>query len=530
MSDRQLLVTGIPQLQPSDQDLNWWQTDRWLALAALLAAVPLIWPALPPFTDMPGHIGRYRIVAESGIGPLSNHYAVHRALIGNLGVDLLVAVLHPFLDVEPATRFVVLFIPVLTVAALLWLSREAHGRISPAAMFALPLAYAFPLQLGFVNFCASVALAIGGLALWIRLEKRSPDWVRIVLFIPFAGAVWICHSFGWAMLGLVLLGAEWVIRRQRGRTIWRSLVGAALACLPMAWPQVLSMLIGSKLVGDTGDWFDLQFKAQSVASMLRERWKAYDVACVIVIALFLWAAVRHRRLCFAPIIEVPALLCLAAFLFLPRLYAGGAYVDMRVLPYAAALGLVAVRTRGDEPGLDRVLALSGAAFFVLRLVTSTVALALFASGQEAELRAVPFIPVGASVLTLVKEPISSSWDNPRLTHIAGIAIARRQIFTNEQWAIVGQQLIKPKHPAAAPFDRDPSQLIEPRNTMQQVIDFGQAISTFNRGVFGYVWTIGFPPGRARAADLVPVWSSDRSALYRVERRTEGGRHPAAESP
>ncbi|MEO7690260.1 MAG: hypothetical protein ABIS51_13335 [Sphingomonas sp.] len=495
--------------------LHWWQT-RWFVLIAMAAAaLPLLWPAIPPLVDVPGHIGLYRIMAEAGQAPLADHYAVYPALIGNLGVEALVLALHPLLDVEPATHLIVALIPVLTVGAMLWLAREAHGRISPAAVFALPLAYALPFQLGFVNFALAAALAMAGLALWIRLARSWPPVARIALFMPIVGAIWLCHSFGWAMLGLFLLGAEWVIRRGRGDGMWRATLLAGLTCAPLAWPQLLATLGGVHPAGDTGDWFNLASKAQWIASLLRERWKAYDVACVMVLALLLWGAVRSKRLGFAPLLGVPALLGLIAFLFLPRLYAGGAYVDMRILPYAVALGLLAVRAEPGDESLANRLALFGAAFFALRIATSIIALALFAQGQRSELAALPAMPVGAAVLSLVDEPSTASWDNPRLGHLPGIAIARRRIFTNEQWAIRGQQLIEPGHPAAAPLDRDPSQLVFPADAPYRQTDFDRAIAHFDRGTFAYVWTIGFPPGRAHAVDLVPIWSNGRSALYRV---------------
>ena len=495
--------------------LHWWQT-RWFVLIAMVAAaLPLLWPAIPPLVDVPGHIGLYRIMAEAGQAPLAGHYAVHWALIGNLGVEALVLALHPLLDVEPATHLIVALIPALTVGAMLWLAREAHGRISPAAAFALPLAYALPFQLGFVNFALAAGLAMAGLALWIRIARTWSPPTRALLFMPIAGAVWLCHSFGWAMLGLFLLGAEWAIRRGRGDGIGRAALLAALTCAPLAWPQLLAMLGGVHPVGDTGDWFDLPSKAQWIASLLRERWKAYDVACVMVLALLLWGAVRSKRLSFAPLLGAPALLCLIAFLCLPRLYAGGAYVDMRILPYAVALGLLAIRAEPGEESLSNRLALFGGAFFALRVTTSIAAFALFAHGQQSELQALPAMPVGATILSLVDEPSTASWDNPRLGHLPGIAIARRRVFTNEQWAIRGQQLIEPRHMAAAPLDRDPSQLVFPADAPYLQTDFDQAIAHFDRGSFSYVWTIGFPPGRAHAADLVPIWSNGRSALYRV---------------
>jgi hypothetical protein len=495
-----------------DEPVQWWQSRRIAPAAIALAAVPLLYPAIPPLTDVPGHVGGYRILAEAGTGPLAQHYAVHWAAIGNLGVEGLVLALHPLLDVEPATHLVVALIPALAVAAMLWLAREAHGRVPAGAGFALPLAYALPFQLGFVNFALAAALAMAGLALWIRLARTRPDWVRIAGFVPIAGLVWLCHSFGWAMLGLFVLGAEWVIRGRRGESGWRRIAYAALACAPMAWPQLLAMAGGTPMTGDTGDWFDLPAKAQWVASLLRERCKVYDVACVVALALVLWTAIRSPRMRFEPLLGVPALLGLAAFVLTPRLFAGGAYVDMRMLPYAVAVALLAIRA--DDAVAPR-LALLGAAFFGLRIATSTVAFALFAQGQTRELAAVAHIPQGAAVLSLVAESSTADWTNPRLGHIAGIAVARSRAFTNEQWAIGGQQLIAPRHPPAAPLDRDPSQLVYPRGESYAQTDFDAATAGFDRGTFDYVWTVGFPPGRAKARDLALVWSNGRSALYRV---------------
>ena len=364
---------------------RWWQTRRFAAAAILLAAVPLLWPDFPPLTDMAGHIGRYRIMAEAGQMPLARHYGVDWAPIGNLGVDLLVLALRPLIGLEPAAKLIVLLIPSLTVAAMLWAGREAHGRIPPTAAFALPLAYSFPFQLGFVNFALSVALAIGGLALWIRLARASPLWLRVALFVPVACIIWLCHSFGWAMLGLFVFGAEWAIRTDRGASRWRAAILAGLVCVPMALPQAATMLFThAPLTGDTGDWFNFTAKLQWMVSILRERWKYYDVACLMLLAFVLWHAIRSARITFARTLAVPALLGAVAFVLLPRFYAGGAYVDMRMLPYSLALGLLAIVVPEREA---RRWATGATVFFVARMLTTTAAFALFAQGQAAVLRA-----------------------------------------------------------------------------------------------------------------------------------------------
>lgn len=155
--------------------LHWWQT-RWFVVAvALLSAVPLLWPAIPPLVDLPGHMGRYRVqlsIAEAAW--LGQWYDFSWSLIGNLGLDLLIIPLSKLVGLELAVKLIVMIIPPLTVTGLLWIAREVHGRIPATALFALPLAYNFPFHFGFVNFSLSMAIALNLFALWLRLARKRP--------------------------------------------------------------------------------------------------------------------------------------------------------------------------------------------------------------------------------------------------------------------------------------------------------------------------------------------------------------------
>jgi hypothetical protein len=488
---------------------RWWETRAYALVAILASAIPLLWPALPPLADLPGHIGRYHIAAAlPGSPDLQRHWLFEWAIVGNLGVDLLVQALSPVLSAEQAAKLVVVLIPPLWVSGLIQLSRQAGGRLAPAAAFAFPLAYAFPLQLGFVNFMLAAGLALHALWLWVRLQGQ-PAW-RAALFVPIAFALWIAHSFGWGMFGLTAFAAELVRQRGMGRGWIAAAARAAGWCLPLAGPLLL-MLGGPAGEGALWDW---KSKASWVAILLRERWKWYDVASAFVLLALAWHAIRSPRLRFDAVTGTAALLCLAAFLTLPRLMLDGAYVDMRMLPPAIALALVGIRVSGDGPLAGR-LALFATGFFALRLVTSTIAMALFAQGQQAALAAVPHLPRGAAVLVLVNEPCSSQWASDRLGHIAGIAVARREVYENGQWAIAGQQLLRDRHPAAAPYRGDPSQLVYPAACEYRSTAFAPAIRDFDRGTFRYVWTMGFPARPWLARDVRLVWSNRVSAVYRV---------------
>src|SRR5689334_22089591 len=112
--------------------LDWWETRRFAAATMLAAIIPLLWFAVPPLTDLPGHLGRYRVALDLAASPvLRQYYDFHWTLGGNLGVDLLVQGLAPWLGLEPAVKWIVLLIPPLTVGVMLVLAREVHGRIPP---------------------------------------------------------------------------------------------------------------------------------------------------------------------------------------------------------------------------------------------------------------------------------------------------------------------------------------------------------------------------------------------------------------
>lgn len=41
---------------------RWWETRQSLTLVVIATMIPLLLPAVPPLVDLPGHMGRYRVV------------------------------------------------------------------------------------------------------------------------------------------------------------------------------------------------------------------------------------------------------------------------------------------------------------------------------------------------------------------------------------------------------------------------------------------------------------------------------------
>lgn len=498
---------------------QWWES-RALALALVLASViPLVWPDIVPLVDLPGHMGRYRVQLDIETAPvLQQYYSFQWALIGNLGIDLLMEVLAPILGLETAVKLVVMTIPPLTAGGLLWVAREVHGRIPPTAFFALPFAFNFPFFFGFANFALAMALALNAFALWLRLGRLDRGRLRAGLFVPISILLWLVHAFGWGTLGVLAFSAELVRQYDRGHNLFVAGLRSAMHCLALIPPVALVLLWRSEASGFTTDWFNWERKADWLKMVLRDRWEWFDVGSLGLVCLLLVWSLFSRRMSYSRNLLASALFLCIVFVLLPRIVFGSAYADMRLAPYLFAIALVAIRLRENvSAAFTRALALAGLAFLLVRTTATTVSLWLYDRSYDRELAALEHVPYGARLVSFVGRNCREPWGMARLLHLPGMAIVRRHAFSNDQWTMAGAQLLQVHYWAGWPFIRDATEVVTLRPCRGEVWrTMNQALATFPREAFDYVWLIQPPPYDPRLAEgLQPVWRNGRSVLYRV---------------
>ena len=504
---------------------NWWWNGRIVLIAlACLAAVPLLYPTIPPLVDLPGHMGRYRVeidYASSAI--LREFYSFRWSLIGNLGIDLLILPVAKIFGLELGTKLIVISIPVMTVAGLLWIAREVHGRVPPTALFAMPLAYGHPFLFGFVNFALSMAFALLGFALWLRLGRQGRLRLRVMVFLIIGPLVWITHTFGWGTLGVLAFSAELIRQHDRSASWPRALVGSAVQCLSLAPPLVLMILWRSGHVGgQTADWMNWAAKWRWILTILRDRVAWYDIASVGVLATVLVVSAVSRRFEFSRNLGASALFLLVVFLCLPRIVFGSAYADMRLTPYLLAIAVIAVRPKANVPiRLLSAIAVGALAFTGLRYGTTTMSMVRAADMYDEALGALDHVPEGARLVSFVGYRCNWVWSTDRTEHLPAIAIVRRRAFSNDQWDMAGAQLLRARRYEAQPFRHDPSQIVTAQpcgREFWKTLDW--SLASLPRTAFDYVWLINpptFDPHLLRG--MTRVWHEGRNALYRIDDRS-----------
>ena len=506
---------------------GWWTRDWYIVLLALISIIPLIQPTVPPLIDLMGHMGRYRVeIADPSSPLLTRYYSFQWALMGNLGVDLLIVPMAKIFGLELGVKLIVMTVPPLTITGLLLIAREVHGRLPATAALAAPFAYCWPFQWGFTNYVFAMGLALNAFALWLYLARTGRIRLRAALFVPIGGLIWVAHGFAWGVLGLLAFSAEIVrMRDVEARGYFESLWRGGLHCLPLAPPLLLMILWRSGAVaGETTDWFNWVAKYVYLISSLRNHWMEFDIGLVgglILLVLFGLSSIGapHYGFRMRRTLGVATLVLIIAYVLMPRIVIGSAYADMRLAPYVIAIGVI-----GVVPSFTNRIALGGIAAFAViifgaRVAQSTDRFKAFSDYQESQLAALDHVERERRVFVLVELPCLSRWESPRLEHLGSMAIVRRDAFVNGQWTMPGAQLLSIQYAPAKGYAEDPTQVMRPKHCRaRRARSIESSLALFPRPAFDYVWLINASRDHWPVNDpsLKLIWNGgERGALYRI---------------
>lgn len=500
----------------------WWETRWFVALLILLAAVPLLYPRVPPLVDLPGHMGRFRVELGLGSSPsLQRFYDYHWALIGNLGLDLLIIPVSALFGLELGTKLLVMATPMLTVAGFLWVAREVHHRLPPTVLLALPFAYGHPFMFGFANFSFSMALALLSFGLWLRLARLERTRLRAALFVPISLVVFISHTFGWGTLGLLCFSAEAVRQHDRGRPWWRAALRAVQHASVLAAPLLLLLLWRQEAQGSgrTIDWFDWKAKGFYLLMALRDRWYWIDMLSLAPpIAIFVFA-LKSRTLTLSRNLIFSALVLSTIFVLLPRIIFGSAFADMRLVPYLFAVALLSIRFReSTDMRTAKWLTAIGLCFLLVRTGVNTASLAIGSKESERELAAIDLIPNGARVLFLAGRPCQELWTLPRKSQLGAMLIVRKDALVNSEWRMPGAQLMSVRNKAQLGwFSNDPSQQVRPNGCGdREHWPIDRTLAAVPRDQFDFAWMVDVPPFDPKLIrGWQPLYRDGDSALFRI---------------
>jgi hypothetical protein len=335
-----------------------------LALIFLVALAPMAATPVLPFIDFYNHIARYFIMAHIGVEPdLAQNYAVHWALLPNLGLDVIGTGLMLVLPPMIVPHVIGVLLLAIQFTGVLALHRALGGR-SPliVGLLSAGLLYSYILTWGFSNFLLGLGIGLLAAALWLATRRRP--WLSLIFLAPLAVVIFMIHAFAFGLYGLIVAGLAF--------GLWlnstpRRLAGLVELLAPVAAQAVAPAILflrtptaataGGAIGGSIGGYaghptllvarviLEIQHRVTTVVRVAEGPSMLFDAVIFGIVALgFLYLATRRQASLHRA--AWPALAALSLlFLVIPPALFGVGYVADRI-PLAIALVLVsATETR-----------------------------------------------------------------------------------------------------------------------------------------------------------------------------------------
>lgn len=508
---------------------------RWFAaLAALILTltVPFALVDVPPVLDYPNHLARYFVLAHPDDVVLSRMYQPHWAILPNLGMDILGALVLRITDVHVGGRILLalsLLAPVLGTAI--------YHRVVFRRSFYWPLAsgliaYNGIFFLGFMNFLLSLGLALVGGAAWISLHRRQFLWSRIAVGALATVLIFFSHIFGIILFALLIGGNEiehlWKMRSS-GTISARQVVNAAAAILAALAPSFVLYFLSpfDKAATALGDWRGIPKLWRIFTPFMTTSPELTLLSAVAVLAVL---TLGRRKMAFAPGMPLIFAALFIAFIAAPSTIKSGTFIDVR---FALMMGLLLFA--GMQPSwTPRAMAVTGSVVAALILVRSIYIGATWIDHRRdlADLRAaIAHVEPGSRVLVARGEPGYLTDVRPperalpgiyRLDgHVAALLVIERKAFWPLLFANPTQQplIVKP------PFDRIAQPLAEPiewdvlaaETPSRESLRVAPYLEHW-RNDFDSVLLIDPPSELAAIENLSPVYRGDYVQLYSIDHR------------
>jgi hypothetical protein len=237
-------------------------------------------------------------------------------------------------------------------------------------------------------------------------------------------------------------------------------------------------------------------------------------------------ALIHPRLTLSRNLAFSGLILAACYVLLPRIVFGSAYADMRLVPFAAAIFVLAVRFKAETRfPLASWLAIAAVGFMVIRLGATTASMAIAGSKQAEQLKALDHIERGSRLAVLVWDKCEQ-WSLRRSDHLGAIATVRKEAYTNDHWPMAGSTLMKVRYPPAGWFQRDPSQIVRDPGCRHEGWAVRAALNNLPHNAFDYLWLVDMRPiPREWVEGWEPVWATRDSILLKNIPLSEDGEEP-----
>ncbi len=316
-----------------------------LFLLLLALHLALLWSfSFIPTQDGPGHqavafILRQYDQPEAGL--LRQYYLPNEEALPNWFIFFLMSRVLSFVSVPMAEKLLLTAYVLLLPLSVRYALKAIEPRAAFLSVLSFPFTYNFLFQMGFFNFCFSLAAFFFAMGFWWKNQERMAP-ARIAILALLILWVYFCHPVTLVMTVVALLAlVGWRMLKTGSR---RGLLGPFLACLPAL---VLMISFVGRRTGATISMLPLWAKIKHLGGLYSlasvSRWTIL-LAAALALLFFIVALVCLRARQWRPFGMGDGLLWVAVIFALiyfaaPSELAGGGFINHRLnlFPFLALI-------------------------------------------------------------------------------------------------------------------------------------------------------------------------------------------------
>lgn len=322
-----------------------------VVVTALLAVAPIYWVTYVPVHDYPFHLARMAILSMGEKSELlGTYYQFGSWLLPNMAMDAVVLPLTLLMAPEMASKLFLALTQLAFLGGCVVLHAVAFKRWSAWPLLSGLLIYNGIFLYGFFNYLFAAALALWGAALWLW---SRPSWARrLVAFIIAVILMW-AHMGGFAIYA-ILVGSFQLhmhlvdVSHTKSPKAIRKL---GMDAIPFVAAIALFLLVspGSERATDGlvySTWWGAKPYAALFSLQSGVLWA--DVVVLLCFAALMLALLWARQLNVSRLMLSAAGLLWLAFVVLPPEMLGSSFADVRIVPIAALVTLMAFATANTQ--------------------------------------------------------------------------------------------------------------------------------------------------------------------------------------
>ena len=502
---------------------------------------PLLLLDVPPLLDYPNHLARAYVLAVGSSDPaLSEFYRPHWSILPNLATD---AILVPLLRVLPAGtssvhlagRVVAGVFLILPVLGSLAYSRAVFERPAWWPLVCGCIAYNAAFLQGFLNFSASIGLALLCASVWKSWRQTFPARTIAIAAVT-ASMLFFCHLMGLGffllLVGAAEIEAAWDASQASSKVNFAAeITRRALTSLPVLVAPILFYSASEfGRANAEARWRSAGEKLSHLLDPVINYNLTVDrlTAVAIVGCLILAALIGRVRIPLASGLVLVALLAL--YVATPFDFKGTAALDMRFVILAAFMLFA-----GVLPSLPHRVAWLAPACFAALFMTRMAILGTVWSERGtdlAELRqTIASVPAGSRVYLSSTAPATTPdyWrhhphgllsDGTRTDyHLAALLVIERRAFWPYLFANLSQQPVEltPRYARLA----EQTELLPDADFVSACLA-GTATAMLDTALCGYDYLLMLEPAalpalvRCAPHRLTLITATNMAALFKVK--------------